>query len=62
MLIRRNRGWELREAAATPEAVFMERRALLKAMGFGALLIPGMTAAIASDAAEWENQLHWLPL
>lgn len=52
MLIRRNRGWELREAEATPEAVFMERRALLKAMGFGALLIPGMTAAIASDAAE----------
>jgi methionine sulfoxide reductase catalytic subunit len=52
MLIRRKRGWELREAEVTPEAVFMERRALLKAMGFGALLIPGMTAAIASDAAE----------
>jgi sulfoxide reductase catalytic subunit YedY len=30
----------------------MERRALLKAMGFGALLLPGMTAAMASAAAE----------
>ena len=35
MLIRRKRGWELREAAATPEAVFWNRRATVEAMGFG---------------------------
>ena len=35
MLIRRRRGWELRESAATPEAVFLGRRAMIKAIAAG---------------------------
>ncbi|MGD9537466.1 MAG: protein-methionine-sulfoxide reductase catalytic subunit MsrP [Alphaproteobacteria bacterium] len=38
MLIKRKRGWDLPESAATPEAVFRERRSLLKAAGFGVAL------------------------
>ncbi|HEX7969716.1 MAG TPA: protein-methionine-sulfoxide reductase catalytic subunit MsrP, partial [Stellaceae bacterium] len=46
MLIKRKRGWEMRESEATPEAVFHDRRRLVKAMGFGALI-----AATAADLA-----------
>jgi methionine sulfoxide reductase catalytic subunit len=45
MLIKRKRGWELRESEATPEAVFHDRRRLLQAMGMGALI-----AATAGEA------------
>ena len=49
MLIRRKRGWELRESAATPEAVFRGRRKLLKAAGRGR--DPGPSAGAGSAAA-----------
>jgi methionine sulfoxide reductase catalytic subunit len=51
MLIRRNKGWELRDSAATPEAVFARRRTLLKAMGFGAMLTPALMATAGFTAA-----------
>jgi methionine sulfoxide reductase catalytic subunit len=51
MLIRRKREWELREAAATPEPVFLNRRALVKAMGLGSMVTPGLIAAITSAGA-----------
>src|SRR5258708_16176993 len=38
MLMKRKRGWELRESEATPEAVFHDRRRVVQAMGFGALI------------------------
>jgi methionine sulfoxide reductase catalytic subunit len=38
MLVRSKRGWEIRESAATPEAVFLDRRRLMQAMGAGALV------------------------
>jgi methionine sulfoxide reductase catalytic subunit len=41
MFIRRKRGWELPESAATPEAVFWNRRNLLKAAGLGAIAAAG---------------------
>src|SRR5438477_1773764 len=37
MLIRRKRGWEIPEREATPEAVYNDRRRLLKAIGLGAI-------------------------
>jgi sulfoxide reductase catalytic subunit YedY len=37
MLIKRRRGWELPESAATPEAVYMNRRTLLAGMGMAAI-------------------------
>ncbi|HXY98405.1 MAG TPA: protein-methionine-sulfoxide reductase catalytic subunit MsrP [Stellaceae bacterium] len=39
MLIRRKRGWELRESEATPEALFRDRRRIVQAMGMGALVV-----------------------
>jgi len=47
MLIRVKRGWELPESAATPEAVFRDRRRLLKAAAAGPILfgVPGLLAA-----------------
>ena len=59
MLIKRKRGWELPESAATPEAVFWNRRALLKAAGLGTIAAGaaaflaqggGMRHAAAADA------------
>ena len=56
MLIKRKRGWELPEAAATPESVFLNRRALLKAAGFGVALAGASALApariLAADEAE----------
>ena len=38
MLVKIRRGWELRENAATPESVFLDRRRVVQAMGMGALV------------------------
>ncbi|WP_374440799.1 protein-methionine-sulfoxide reductase catalytic subunit MsrP [Stella sp.] len=46
MLVKRRRGWEMPERSATPESVYLDRRALLKAAGFG------MAAAAVPFAAE----------
>ena len=46
MLIRRNRGWELRDSEATPEAVFRGRRRLLKGVAAGSILASGLGAVI----------------
>ncbi len=56
MLIHRKRGWELPESAATPEAVFRDRRRLMKGVAAGSLLaavspLAGVLAGCA-DAAE----------
>jgi sulfoxide reductase catalytic subunit YedY len=46
MLIKVKRGWELAEAAATPEPIFHERRRLLQAAAAGPILLaaPGLLA------------------
>ena len=59
MLIRRTPGWALPDAAATPEAVYLDRRRVLAAMGLGALSLAlgacdeggGAKDAAAADAA-----------
>src|SRR5665213_1926843 len=53
MLVKSKRGWEIPEREATPESVFTNRRVLLKAMGYGALLAtaaPPFGAALAAEA------------
>src|SRR6266566_7467116 len=51
MLIRKKRGWELPERAATSEAVFHDRRRLLKGLAAGPLLAAGLgNIAFAADA------------
>jgi len=52
MLIRRRRGWELRESEATPETVFLGRRELLKAAAAGSMLLPGLFSRFAAAAEE----------
>ncbi len=39
MLIKRRRGWELADSAATPEGVFLDRRRLIKAAAAGTALL-----------------------
>ncbi|MEX0923771.1 MAG: protein-methionine-sulfoxide reductase catalytic subunit MsrP [Rhodovibrionaceae bacterium] len=41
MLIKIKRGWELPESAATPEAIFRDRRRILKAAAAGPILLAG---------------------
>jgi methionine sulfoxide reductase catalytic subunit len=52
MLIRRKKGWELRESAATPESAYLDRRALLKTMAAGSILVPALAPAFARAAEE----------
>jgi sulfoxide reductase catalytic subunit YedY len=56
MLIKVKHGWEMRESEATPEAVFLNRRTLVKAMGVGTLLasagLPFGEAFAAAATAE----------
>ena len=54
MLVKSKKGWELPESAATPESVFFNRRDIVKAMGFGALIAATempFSSAFAADAA-----------
>jgi len=49
MLIRRKRGWGLRESEATPETVFFGRRELIKAIAAGPIAAPMLGAALAAE-------------
>ena len=64
MLIRRKRGWEIPESLATPEAVYVDRRALLKAMGVGSILAAGapLLAARSARAAETDPTTDLYPV
>ena len=54
MLIKRRRGWEIPEHLATPEAVYLNRRQVLAAGGFGlaAAALPGLAAAQPDPTAD----------
>ena len=55
MHIRRKRGWELPESAATPEPVYLNRREFSKGLAAGAMLLAtgaGMLAGTGPAAAE----------
>jgi methionine sulfoxide reductase catalytic subunit len=49
MLIRRNKGWELPERDVTPEDLYLNRRAIVRAMGFGAMSLAAPGIALAQD-------------
>ena len=55
MLIRKKRGWELPESAATDETVFRDRRRLIQGIAAGPILAAGLQpfAALAADADPW---------
>jgi methionine sulfoxide reductase catalytic subunit len=50
MLIRRRRGWELPESAATEEAVFRDRRRLIQGLAAGPILAPALLRSAAALA------------
>jgi len=64
MLIRTRRGWELPEAAATPESVYLDRRRFVQALAAGPMLA-GVAAALApfgAAAAETDPSAGLYPL
>jgi len=65
MLIKKLRGWEIPESRATPESVFLNRRAILAGSGLlaGAALLPGLGGfGGAAGAAEEDPSAGLYPL
>ncbi len=65
MLIKRRRGWELPESAATPESVFRQRRRLILAAAAGPLLLaaaPLARGAWGAPAGEADLTAHLYPV
>jgi methionine sulfoxide reductase catalytic subunit len=52
MLIKRRRGWELPESAATPEDLFRQRRRLVKGLAAGPILLAGGASLLGPAAAQ----------
>ncbi len=54
MLIKRRRGWEIPERLATPESIYLNRRQILAASGFGiaAMTLPGIAVAQTDPTAD----------
>ncbi len=58
MLIKKRRGWELPESAATPESVFLNRRQLMKSVAAGTALIaagPLLASRAAQAGQPWDD-------
>src|SRR5215469_4022482 len=55
MYIKRRRGWELPESAATPEAVYVNRREFSKGLAAGAVLLAGAGILAGTGKAEAEE-------
>lgn len=60
MLIKNSRGWELKEHSATPETVFLNRRTLVKAAGFGAISagFGSLPAAVVAEETDPTADLY----
>ena len=50
MAIRQKQGWEIPESMATPEAVFLNRRSLLKGVAAGSILAAPLAASLSRAA------------
>src|SRR3546814_8940115 len=61
MLIKRTRGWEIPESRATPEAVWLDRRRLLKALAAAPMLAGTAGLAGCMEEAEAEQRLAAAP-
>ena len=51
MLTKLKRGWEIPESQATPEAIFEDRRRLVKTLAAGPVLLAGSAAGLGSASA-----------
>ncbi|MFN3614782.1 MAG: protein-methionine-sulfoxide reductase catalytic subunit MsrP [Rubrimonas sp.] len=56
-------GWRLPDSAATPESVYLNRRAIIAAMGFGAasVLAPTASRAMGPIPADWPGMVRTNP-
>lgn len=66
MLIKIKRGWEIPESAATPESLFLNRRAVLKGLGaiggvVAAGALPGVARADHDESGEDDPSAHLYP-
>ncbi|MCC6889749.1 MAG: protein-methionine-sulfoxide reductase catalytic subunit MsrP [Hyphomicrobiales bacterium] len=61
MAVIRRRGWEIPEREASPEAVFLNRRAFLTASGAGALMLSPRLAAAQRIADLPDSSAHLYP-
>src|SRR5262245_200499 len=52
MFVKTRRSWELPESAATPEAIFLERRRLCQAIAAGSILLPAAASFIGAARAD----------
>ncbi|MEZ5648130.1 MAG: protein-methionine-sulfoxide reductase catalytic subunit MsrP [Alphaproteobacteria bacterium] len=52
MLIKRVRGWELKENTVTPEHIFADRRRLVKALAAGPILAGGFSSLVTKTSAK----------
>jgi sulfoxide reductase catalytic subunit YedY len=63
MLIKRRRGWELPDSAATPEPLFQERRRLIQGLAAGPVLLAGgMGLWRAAGAADTDPSADLYPV
>jgi methionine sulfoxide reductase catalytic subunit len=62
MLVKSRRGWEIPEREATPESTYINRRALVQAMGLGAILSGTGWTARARAAAEADPSAGLYPV
>lgn len=64
MLLKVKRGWELPESDVTDESIYLNRRALMKGLGAGAIASPGLMASMgaARAAVEDDPSAHLYPV
>jgi sulfoxide reductase catalytic subunit YedY len=62
MLIKRRRGWELSESAATPESLFLQRRQLIKGLAAGPILLAGAGLPLPARADEGDPTADLYPV
>jgi methionine sulfoxide reductase catalytic subunit len=62
MLVKSRRGWEIPEHEVTPESTYIDRRALVKAMGLGAILASAGWTVRARASAEADPSAGLYPV
>ena len=62
MLLKRRRGWELPESAATPESLYFDRRALIKGLAAGPILAAAGPLLACAKEADGDPSAHLYPV
>ena len=57
----RRKGWEIPERALTPESTYLNRRELLRKLGFTGLGAAALLAGCGTDSVDARGELMWKP-